>query len=313
MSKILITGGFGYLGGRIAKYLSSLGHLIVLGSRVNQSSPNWLPNCEVRQMDWKNQTQLSEVCREIDIIVHAAGMNAQDCSKNPIEAIEFNSLATSRLIEATRVGKIKKFINLSTAHVYGSPLVGTITEETCTRNYHPYASSHLMAEFAVNFASSQGYFQGVNLRLSNGFGSPTHKEVATWGLLANDLCRQVFKSKSLHIHSNKSLLRDFIPIKNIETVIGKISDDSFNITFPHVNLASGKTITIFQMAELIQSRVHILYGYLPKIITPESSINEKSIEFNFDITLLKNLDLYEFPNMHEEVDRLLVFCKNDIE
>ena len=88
--RVLVTGGFGYLGGRIAQSLSAEGHKIVLGSRVKQQSPGWLPDADVVQIEWINSESLLAICSEIDVIVHAAGMNAQDCLLDPEGAIEFN-------------------------------------------------------------------------------------------------------------------------------------------------------------------------------------------------------------------------------
>ena len=81
--RILVTGGFGYLGGRIAQSLSSEGHKIVLGSRKKQHSPRWLPDAEVVQTEWNESEWLFDICGKIDVIVHAAGMNSQDCLLEP--------------------------------------------------------------------------------------------------------------------------------------------------------------------------------------------------------------------------------------
>ena len=92
--RILVTGGFGYLGGRIAQSLSSKGHKIVLGSRKKQYPPKWLPDAKVVQIEWDNSECLLAVCEEIDVIVHAAGMNAKDCLLDPEGAIKFNAKST---------------------------------------------------------------------------------------------------------------------------------------------------------------------------------------------------------------------------
>src|SRR3546814_20189177 len=97
-------------------------------------------------------------------------MNAQNCAANPVEALEFNGVATARLVQAAaRVG-IRRFIYLSTAHVYCAPLTGTITEDTCPRNLHPYATSHLAGENAVLRAVKAGEISGMVLRFLNVLG-----------------------------------------------------------------------------------------------------------------------------------------------
>jgi UDP-glucose 4-epimerase len=141
--RILVIGGFGFVGGRVAKHLHRAGYSIVLGTRQAYSSPEWLRQAEVVQLHWHDAAALERSCRGVDVVIHAAGMNAQDCAADPVSALEFNGLATARLLAAAIRAGVQRFIYLSTAHVYASPLVGTITENTCPRNLHPYATSHL--------------------------------------------------------------------------------------------------------------------------------------------------------------------------
>ena len=110
--RILITGGFGFIGGRIAAYLSQAGHQVLLGSRNERNPPVWLPQAEVVKSQWGDECAIQNSCEGVDVIVHAAGMNAQDCAADPIAAYDFNGVATKRLVEAaSRVG-VKKFIYL---------------------------------------------------------------------------------------------------------------------------------------------------------------------------------------------------------
>jgi UDP-glucose 4-epimerase len=147
--RVLITGGFGFVGGRLATYLAQKGHHVILGSRITSISPAWLPHAEVIQIDWDDEVALEHICSQVDVVIHAAGMNTQDSTADPIAALAFNGLATARLVTAACWKGVQQFIYLSTAHVYANPLVGVITEESCPRNLHPYATSHLAGEQEV--------------------------------------------------------------------------------------------------------------------------------------------------------------------
>ena len=72
--RVLITGGFGYLGGRIAQALCDVGVNVVLGSRKDQKVPNWLPQATTAKLVWNNQEDLQSVCEQVDVVIHAAGM-----------------------------------------------------------------------------------------------------------------------------------------------------------------------------------------------------------------------------------------------
>jgi len=128
--KILITGASGYLGGRISSFFSSMSkYEIILASRRAVKIPNNFKNIKVIQINWKDEESISNACKNIDVIIHTAGMNAQDCYINPKEANNVNGIYTARLVENAILNKVKKIIYFSTAHVYNSPLKGIITEE----------------------------------------------------------------------------------------------------------------------------------------------------------------------------------------
>ena len=50
--RILIAGGFGFVGGRLGVHLAKQGHKIVLGTRKSVAPPLWLPTAEVAKIDW---------------------------------------------------------------------------------------------------------------------------------------------------------------------------------------------------------------------------------------------------------------------
>ena len=143
---ILITGGFGFIGGRVSIYLGELGQNIIIGTRKISSTTSFKKKFNKKKVVWNDFTSLKQLCQGIDVIIHTAGMNSQDCANDPVAALEFIGVATTRLVSAALSSGVKKFIYLSTAHIYSSPLVGKISEETYPKNFHPYATSHLAGE-----------------------------------------------------------------------------------------------------------------------------------------------------------------------
>lgn len=84
--RILITGGHGYIGGRLAKYLSALDYTIILASRKFYSkSPVWLPEAEMVQVDWNSGNSIMEAVSEVDYVVHSAGSDSQSSAFIPAE------------------------------------------------------------------------------------------------------------------------------------------------------------------------------------------------------------------------------------
>ena len=82
--RILITGGSGYLGGRIAKYLAYNKYDVTLVSRKGNLTNNVVDNVKKLCIDWNSSEGVQKICNEIDVIIHCAGMSAMESKKNPL-------------------------------------------------------------------------------------------------------------------------------------------------------------------------------------------------------------------------------------
>jgi len=309
--RILITGGFGFVGGRLAEYLAQAGHQIILGTRHSISSPEWLPQTEVAKIAWDDEVALERSCDGVDVIIHAAGMNAQDCTADSVAALAFNGLATARLVAAASRSGVQKFIYLSTAHVYASPLVGIITEETCPHNQHPYATSHLAGEHAVLSASHRGEFQSIVLRLSNVFGAPMHKEVNCWMLLVNDLCKQAVQTRKLILQTSGLQQRDFIGLTEVcqvieRLVMGYAGSKQVNI----FNVGAGVSQSVLELAQLIQQRCTKVLSFEPELQHKSGELDEQHLTLIYSTDSLNSMGIgCKSLDDKAEIDGLLQFCQ----
>lgn len=310
--RILITGGLGFVGGRLAVYLAQAGHQVVLGSRHLSPPPLWLPNAEMAQIEWENRESLEQSCNGVDVVVQAAGMNAQDCAADPVAALAFNGAATARLVRAASTTGVSRFIYLSTAHVYGSPLVGTITEETCPKNLHPYATSHLAGECSVLYANQRGQIKGTVLRMSNAFGSPMHRDVNCWMLLVNDLCKQAVQTRKLKLQTSGLQHRDFIPMGAVCGVIERLVIADKTMQTGIINVGAGVSRSVLDMAKTIQQRCEQILGFKPELHrTPGNKDEERSrLTFQVDKLAAIGARTNQASNI-SEIDNLLHFCESN--
>lgn len=307
--RILITGGFGFVGGRLAVHLAQAGHQIVLGSRNSITPPAWLPQAEVVQIEWDDGRALEHSCNGADAVIQAAGMNAQECASDPIAALAFNGVATARLVAAASRAGVQRFIYLSTAHVYASPLVGTITEDTCPRNLHPYSSSHHAGESAVLSASQRGQIEGIVLRLSNAFGAPVHEDVNCWTLLVNDLCRQAVTKRSFTLRSAGVQRRDFVTLQDVSRAVSHVLDLSKEHMGDGIfNIGGAWTPRVIDMAELIRARCSAVLGFVPDFIRTEPDEGEAALDLDFQINRLLASGFGLSGNAATEIDATLLFC-----
>lgn len=306
--KILITGGMGYVGGRVAQMLVARGDLdIVLGSRREHLPPTWLPGVRVVRMHWNNPENLLSVCDGIDTVLHLAAMNDGQCARDPVAALEINGVNSVRLVEAAKNCNVGRFIYLSTAHIYGSPLAGRIDETTLPCSRHPYASSHRAAEDVVLAARSQ--LTSIVLRLSNGFGVPAHADVNCWMLLANDLCRQAVTDHRLVLRSSGLQQRNFVTLYDVARGISHMLDlPSSAIADGLFNFGGGCSLRIVEIAEIVQARCTRVLGFTPEIKCPEPLPGEVGGELEYCIGKLLATGFNPSDNFDEEIDATLRFC-----
>jgi len=305
---VLITGGFGFLGGRLGQYLSG-DYNVILASRADQGAPDWLPLSKTIKVDWESETSLHNACKSVDIIIHASGLNAQDCSDDLDQAFLVNGTYTQRLVHAMIKQSVKKIIYLSTAHVYSNNLTGVVTENTPVINKHPYAVSHVAGEEAVLSAANQGDISGAVVRIANVFGRPASKDVNCWTLLVTDLCRQAVVENSLTLYGDSATVRDFVTINDFCSAIKTLIEDT-RVSGNVVNIGSGISYTIDEMAEKVQFVCKNVLGFEPPIIHRKEYPIRKSI-FDFRAGYLNNIGFKFTNDFDEEIKDLILFCKDN--
>lgn len=311
---ILVIGGFGFLGGRITQFFLDAGYNVFQGTtRKLKSNKTSLLGAHTVQINLNSHSKLDEICKGIDLIIYASGMNSKSCELDPAGAFDVNAVATSKILQSAIRMKVKRFIYISTIHVYSEKLNGKISESLSPNNLHPYASSQQAGENIVLWAQKNDFIDGIVIRVSNGFGEPISKDVNCWMLLVNNLCRQAVEKKKLVLVSNELIKRNFIPISELCNVIEFLS---FGFNFKKrvgnkgpINVGGKISNTLLEMAEIIQSRCRTILGFTPKIHTAKRK-NEKTNDFIFDLTKLGKIG-YESKSNYlilEEIDRLLIFC-----
>lgn len=309
--RILITGGFGYVGGRVAKALAELTDTdVVLGSRSRHAPPSWLPAASMVVTPWHEPERLRQACRGVDTVLHLAAMNENESVRDPAGALEMNGISTVRILEAAKTEGVERFVYLSTAHVYGAPLVGCIDEAVCPRPVHPYATSHRAAEDVVLAAHDSGALTGLVLRLSNGFGVPAHPTVDRWTLLVNDLCRQAAKTGQLVLRSAGLQRRDFVTLTDVGRAIAHLlglSRESLgNGVF---NIGGAWTPTVMEMTLLIADRCEATLGFRPEIRRPEPLPDEVGQPLDYCIDKLRGTGFELVGNREKEIDATLTMCR----
>jgi UDP-glucose 4-epimerase len=310
MQRILVTGGLGYLGSRVAQHLVRSGRWQVMVGTRSAPVIDWLPDATIVQTDWQSDESLQDACRSVAAIIHLAGMNSADCAADPVAALAFNGVGTARLVRAAVAAGVRRFVYVSTAHVYASPLRGVITETSLPTNLHPYSTSHKAGEDCVRFMHERRLLEGIVMRLSNAFGTPANPAANCWMLLVNDLCRQAVERGKLVLNSSGLQRRDFITLTDVcRAVEHLLQVDAGSLDGGLFNLGGAWAPTVLEMAERVARCAERVCGVRPQISRPQPSAQEHpgSLEFCIDKLLRSGFALQ--GDADAEITATLKLCR----
>jgi UDP-glucose 4-epimerase len=313
IKRVLVTGGLGYIGARVSQHLSRVSSIqLRVGTRDHQQSkPDWLTNGCLVNFELDNQDSLDKACDGVHSIIHLASINEIDCAADPIRALNINSLGSVKLLNAAIKAGVQRFIYFSTAHVYCSPLSGTLTEETLPCSQHPYAITHKTAEDFILAAHEKGEINSVVLRLSNGFGCPERANVNRWTLLVNDLCKQAATKSKLVLHSSGIQERDFITLTDVSRAVDHVLDMTDEQTCNGLfNLGGDKSIKIIDMAESVADRCNNILNTKINIESVKNNKNESSNQLIYSMEKIKSTGFELESNILEEIDNTLILCRD---
>lgn len=183
MSKILVTGGTGYIGSHAVVELLEAGEEVVIVDNFSNSSPDVLEKIkkitgkEVKfyEVDLLDEEKLEKVFEEneIESVMHFAGLKAVGESvAKPIEYYHNNITGTLILLKLMKKYNCKRIVFSSSATVYGNPEKLPITEDFPLSTTNPYGSTKLMIEQILQDVNvSDNEFSVAILRYFNPIGA----------------------------------------------------------------------------------------------------------------------------------------------
>ncbi|MBF0320193.1 MAG: SDR family oxidoreductase [Nitrospirae bacterium] len=316
ITRILITGGRGFIGGRTALYLREKypeAGITITTTNKDGGLPAWCADFNTVDMSLSDTASIERCVDGADTIVHLAALNEIDSMQDPISAMRINTEGTYRLLSAARDQGVRNFIYFSTIHVYGENLSGPlITEETPVRPYHPYAITHAAAEGFVDQFRRYHLMNTAVFRLSNAYGAPADRGVNRWSLVFNDLCRQAAATGTLTLKSSGRQYRDFISIHDVARAVGHFI---FELTDGYgdglYNLGGECPMTILEAAGRVARVYKETYGReIRKITVGDDAPGEMFLKpTNYSIEKIKKTGFAPEGGIDEEIRRCLFLCE----
>jgi len=248
--KIIITGGAGFIGKHLVNYLLDKGNVITIFDNFSNSEENsmgyFIKNgVKVINGDIRKFEEILKETENQDILIHlAAKISVSESILNPSETFEVNVDGTKNVLEACKRSNIKKVIIASSAAVYGESVPKIkLKENTKTNPISPYGKSKLVMEQEIR----KNNINCIILRFFNIFGIGQTPEYA--GVITKFI-EMISTNKPLEIFGDGMQTRDFVSINDVVESIYDAIKNGKNGTY---NIASGKAITINELAEFMIS------------------------------------------------------------
>ena len=222
MKRVLITGGAGFIGSNLARYLLEIhaernediqvtvfDSLTYAGSLENLKFDDQTKSCIFVKADVRDLDQVKRYVSESDEVYHLAAESHVDRSiVNPNLFVETNVVGTSNLLLATTEFKVKMVL-VSTDEVYGSILRGSADENAALNPSSPYSASKASADLlALSFHNTYGT-NVVITRCANNFGLNQFPEK-----LIPLAIRNVSMGLPIPVYGNGQNVREWIHVKD---------------------------------------------------------------------------------------------------
>ncbi len=216
--KLIITGGFGYIGSNIAKSLIQKGHEVIIFDYLKKPSNLLDLDCGSKQCDITNIDDLLSIkIDNVDAVLHLAAQSSGPSSiKIPEKDININIIGTLNMMKWCSKNSVKKILFASSFVVYGD---NENTNEKANENDHcnPKSIYALSKHYCEKLINIYGESLGLNwniLRMFNVYGPGQDLSRDDQGMVSIFL-QKVIESNYVGVKGRLDRFRDFIHIDDI--------------------------------------------------------------------------------------------------
>ncbi len=254
-SKILVTGGAGFIGSNIADELIKQGAKVVIldnlvtGFRENLEEING--NFEFIEGDLNDDTKLKKAVEGVEIIFHQAALPSVPRSvENPLETHQACVDGTFNLLLKAKENNVKRVIYAASSSAYGDketlPKVETMLPEPLS----PYAAAKLMGEYYCQVFSKVYNLETICLRYFNVFG-PRQNPSSQYSGVISRFIDALMSGATPTIFGDGETTRDFTFITNVVDANIKAAQTLKGIG-EVINAANGERISLNELLEVLK-------------------------------------------------------------
>lgn len=267
MSKILVTGGAGFIGSNLVRHFYKDNQIVVVDdlSMGNKSNIDNLTNVIFHKDSVTNFEFMENllVTENFDYIFHLAAVaSVADSIKRPVETNQVNLLSTLNMLEVLRKmddSKLKRFLFASSAAVYGDDKSFPKKEDSPIKPLSPYAIDKFSSEqYTILYSNLYG-IPTSSVRFFNVYGPNQNPSSPYSGVISVivDKFKKQLNGESVHfdLFGDGSQTRDFIFVTDVVKALEIVafSNDSVGEVY---NVGTGNETSLNDLIKIVSKNLN---------------------------------------------------------
>ena len=219
MAKYLVTGGAGFIGCNLTRFLLGKGHDVVVLDDFSTGKKENL--AEIRKQitlleaDVRDPKACAKAVKGVKAIFHEAALGSVPRSvAAPVSAHDVNVNGTIALLEAARAAGVKRVIFAASSSAYGEQPVSPKHEDMVPMPISPYASSKVACEAYMRAYAAVYGMETLCLRYFNVFG-PYQDPEGAYAAVIPAFVTRILKGERPTIYGTGEQSRDFCYVDNV--------------------------------------------------------------------------------------------------
>lgn len=217
MTKVLITGGAGFIGSHIAEECILAGHKVVAIDDLSSGKvDNLSEGVLFRKIDISDSKAIQEIFNEVkpDYVVHqAAQISVSRSVREPEHDAMINIVGLINTLKASVKQNVRSFVFASSGGVLYGDVYSPADENTPAMPVSPYGISKLTGEYYLKFFSREFGLRTIALRYANVYG-PRQDPHGEAGVVAIFL-QKMLAGQAPVINGDGKYVRDYVFVKDV--------------------------------------------------------------------------------------------------
>ena len=218
MSRVLVTGGGGFIGSNLVRALLDAGDDVrVLDnfSTGNRANLNDL-DVEIVEGELRSYERVHNAVRGVDVVFHLGALGSVPRSvQDPLTSSAVNVEGTLNVLLAARDEGVRRVVYSSSSSVYGTRRELPVTEDQAPDPLSPYGVAKLAAErYCVSFSRVYDSFEAVVVRYFNVFG-PRQSPLSQYAAVIPLFITAIHSGEPVQIDGDGEQRRDFTYVSNV--------------------------------------------------------------------------------------------------